>query len=93
VRESSGFRAICETALGEDAVEVLRHCVSADDEFLGDLPIAAAGGEEAQDLYFAGRKLSVVRTVWPYASTLLDCHGSYELNCCPDRLVSNRKLT
>ena len=45
-----GLGPVCHPGLGEDVADVAQHGVGADEQGLGDGPVAVAGGDQAQDL-------------------------------------------
>ena len=66
--ERSSFRAVDSTSLGEDVAQVVGNRIEADEQFVSNVLIALAGGEEAQYLHFAFRE---TRRVNDPALTLL----------------------
>jgi hypothetical protein len=54
--ERCGFRTVNSAGLGEDVAQVVGNRVETDEQFVGNLPIAFAGSEEAQHLGFALRE-------------------------------------
>ena len=51
---ADGLGAVAGAGLGEDPVDVGFHGGVADEELLGDLGVAEAGGEQGEDFGFAG---------------------------------------
>src|SRR5262245_13255942 len=47
------LRPVGGAGLGENVADVAQHCVVADDQPLRDLAVAAAGGDQPQDVHFA----------------------------------------
>jgi hypothetical protein len=58
VRVAGGLGAVGDTRFGEDVAYVAGNSVGADNEAVGDLPIASASGNQAKDFDLAFREAS-----------------------------------